>query len=94
MQTRQNIVDVNYHVTEYKHMIDSLNLQVKTLQRELTRPHPLSHDPKVTALYQQLKTCSQEEKEMRYSTACVHSTCVHSTCFTEQHVIAQNCDEP
>ncbi len=60
-------MDVNYHVTEYKHMIDSLNLQVKTLQRELKRQH-LSHDPEVTQLCEQLKTCSQEEKEIRYST--------------------------
>lgn len=63
-QTRQNVVDVNYHVTQYQHIIDTLNSRVEQLQRELDH-QSFSQDLEVTRLYEQLKAQSQEEKEIQ-----------------------------
>ena len=36
-QTRQNVVDVNYHITQYHYIIKELHLKIKHLQSRLDR---------------------------------------------------------
>lgn len=63
IQTRQNTVDVNYHVTEYQNIIDSLHNQVETLQRELGQQD--ENHSEVIKLCDLLKSYSNDEKEIR-----------------------------
>lgn len=73
IQTRQNVVDVNYHITQYWHIIDELNNKVESLQTKLDQQQsttvPSESEggdlPVVTELCEKLKAYSQEEKEIR-----------------------------
>ena len=71
---------MNYHITQYWHIIDELNSKVESLQCKLdqqqsttVRSETEGRDfPEVTELCGQLKVYSQEEKEIRSFRDSIH----------------------
>ena len=68
LQTRQNVVDVNHHVTQYLHIIDDLQYQIARLKAELDKATMGTvESSEVTGLCEDLRTLAQEQKEIRCS---------------------------
>lgn len=70
-QARQNVVDVNHHVTQYIHIIGDLNHQIARLKRELNRDRAklgaaMPESSEVTSLYENLKALVTDQRELRH----------------------------
>ncbi len=71
MQTRQNVVDVSHHVTQYLHIIDALQCRVSRLRNELDKA--TTTDPTAAAvgssearqLCESLRQLTLEQRDIR-----------------------------
>lgn len=66
---RQNVVDVNHHVTQYLHIIDELQYQVIRLRAELDKATEGSAESsEVRGLCDELRGLTRDQGETRYIT--------------------------
>ena len=65
-QTRQNVVDVNHHVTQYQQLIAELQYQVIRLRAELDKATECTAESsEVRGLCDELRSLTQDQREIR-----------------------------
>ena len=78
LQTRQNVVDVNHHVTQYLHIIDALQYQVVRLRSQLdkTSVGGVAGSDEVRVWCEELRTLAQDQKKIRSAIGVSMVTCI------------------